>query len=53
MELPCKLEVGPVYGLTALGRNPNSMRLALFMLEENGQVILARHGFLPVVAFGP
>ncbi len=50
LPVPDALEVGPVYGLAILSPRPEAARLALFMLSERGQDILARGGLLPVVA---
>ncbi len=44
--LPATLEVRPTNGLTVLATNPEAMRMALFILSEPGQAILAKHGFL-------
>jgi molybdate transport system substrate-binding protein len=46
--LPAALAVRPTEGLTVLADNPEAMRLALFILSEPGQAILAKHGFLPL-----
>jgi molybdate transport system substrate-binding protein len=46
--LPASLEVRPTNGLTVLASSPEAMRLALFILSEPGQAILAKHKFLPV-----
>ena len=48
VPLPPELEVGPEYGLTVLSANPDAARFALFVLSEQGQAILARHGLVPV-----
>jgi ABC-type molybdate transport system substrate-binding protein len=47
-RLPDALEVRPVFGLALLSRRPEAARLALFILSETGQAILAAHGFLPL-----
>ena len=49
IPLPDALEVGPVYGLAILSDRPEAARLALFMLSEQGQAILARGGLLPLL----
>jgi ABC-type molybdate transport system substrate-binding protein len=51
IPLPDSLEVGPVYGLAIMSDRPEAARLALFMLSEQGQDILAKGGLLPLVAF--
>ncbi len=50
VPLPDTLEVGPVYGLAILSDRPEAARLALFMLSERGQAILARGGLLPLLS---
>ncbi len=49
IPVPDNLEVGPVYGLAILSDRPEAARLALFMLSEQGQAILAHGGLLPLV----
>ncbi len=49
MPVPDALEVGPVYGMAVLSDRPEAARLALFMVSEKGQAILARGGLLPLV----
>lgn len=48
LSVPNALEVGPVYGLAVLSNRPEAARLALFMLSDRGQAILAQGGLLPV-----
>ena len=50
VPLPSSLEVNPVYGLSVLGNNPDAMRLALFLVSEPGQAILAKSGLLPILS---
>ena len=46
VELPKALAISAAYGLTVLdGANPEAYRLALFILSQDGQKILANHGF--------
>ena len=46
VKLPPELAVGADYGLTLMnGASPNAGRLAMFILAQEGQAILARHGF--------
>ena len=49
IPLPEVLEVGPVYGLVVLSDRPEAAKLALFMVSERGQAILAKGGLLPLV----
>ncbi len=50
IPVPDALEVGPVYGLALLSDRPDAQRLALFIVSEHGQRILAAAGLLPLVA---
>ena len=50
IPVPDALEPGPVYGLAVLTDRPEAARLALFMLSERGQAILAKGGQLPLVS---
>ena len=49
IQVPAALEVGPVYGLAILSDRPEAARLALFMLSQRGQAMLAKGGLRPVV----
>jgi len=51
--LPPALTVGPAYGLIVLSDRPLAARFALFVLSEEGQAILSRHGFDPIGMAGP
>lgn len=48
LPLPSTLEVHPVYGLTVMGHHPDAARLALSMLSEQGQAMLAEYDLLPL-----
>lgn len=48
VPLPPSLTVGPAYGLVVLTDHPLAARFALFVLSEQGQTILQRHGFDPI-----
>jgi ABC-type molybdate transport system substrate-binding protein len=48
LPVPDALEVGPVYGLAVLSKRPEAEELALFMVSERGQAILAEGGLLPL-----
>jgi molybdate transport system substrate-binding protein len=48
IPVPEALEVHPVYGLAILSDRPDVERLALFMLSEKGQQILAEGGLVPL-----
>jgi molybdenum ABC transporter molybdate-binding protein len=46
VRLPAALAVGADYGLTVMaGASPNAWRFAMFILSQDGQAILAKHGF--------
>lgn len=46
VRLPPELTVGADYGLTVMsGASPNAWRFAMFILAQDGQAILSRHGF--------
>ena len=45
VPLPASLTVGHAYGLIVLSDQPLAARFALFILSEQGQTILRRHGF--------
>lgn len=48
VPLPASLTVGPAYGLIVLTDQPLAARFALFVLSEQGQTILRKHGFDPI-----
>jgi ABC-type molybdate transport system substrate-binding protein len=48
VALPPALTVGPAYGLIVLSDQPLAARFALFILSEQGQTILRKHGFDPI-----
>jgi molybdate transport system substrate-binding protein len=50
--LPPALTVGPAYGLVVLSDRPLASRFALFVMSEQGQMILQRHGFDPIGVTG-
>jgi ABC-type molybdate transport system substrate-binding protein len=47
-RVPEALEVHPLYGLAILSDRPDVQRLALFILSERGQQILAEGGLVPM-----
>ncbi len=53
VPLPPALTVGPAYGLIVLTDHPLAARFALFILSEQGQTILQRHGFDPITHRSP
>ena len=46
--LPPPLDIRPVYGLAVLSDRPEAARLALFLLSDSGQALLAKAGLTPV-----
>jgi len=53
IEVPPALDPRPIYGMAVLSDRPEVLRLALFLLSEEGQTLLARNGLLPVSAARP
>ena len=49
LVVPPQLDPHPVYGLAVLANKPAALRLALFLLSEKGQGIIARAGLVPLV----
>lgn len=49
LVVPPQLDPHPVYGLAVLSNKPAALRLALFLLSEKGQAIIARAGLVPLV----
>ena len=48
--IPPPLDPHPVDGLAVLSAKPAALRLALYLLSEKGQAIVAREGLVPVAA---
>jgi ABC-type molybdate transport system substrate-binding protein len=48
-EVPAMLDPHPLYGLALLSNKPEAMRVALFLLSERGQAIVARAGLVPIL----
>jgi molybdate transport system substrate-binding protein len=49
VEVPPDLDPHPIYGIAVLTTKPAAMRVALFLLSEKGQAIIARQGLVPLV----
>jgi molybdate transport system substrate-binding protein len=49
IEFPSALDPHPVYGIAVLSENPQALRVALFLLSEKGQAVVAQAGLLPVL----
>lgn len=50
LPVPAALDPHPVDGLAVLSDKPAAMRLALYLLSEKGQAMVARAGLVPVTA---
>jgi ABC-type molybdate transport system substrate-binding protein len=48
LVVPPRLDPHPVYGLAVLSGRPAALRLALYLLSEEGQAIIAKAGLVPV-----
>lgn len=48
LVIPAQLDPHPVDGLAVLSSRPVVLKLALFLLSEKGQAIVAREGLVPV-----
>lgn len=48
LPVPAELDPHPVDGLAVLSAKPAAMRLALFLLSEKGQAIVAKEGLVPI-----
>ena len=48
LPVPAQLDPHPVYGLAVLSDRPAVLRLALYLLSEKGQAIIARAGLVPI-----
>jgi ABC-type molybdate transport system substrate-binding protein len=48
LVVPPQLDPHPVYGLAVLSGKPAALRLALFLLSEKGQALIAREGLVPI-----
>jgi molybdate transport system substrate-binding protein len=51
--VPPSLDPHPVYGLAVLSEKPEALRVALFVLSEAGQAIIARAGLVPLADAPP
>ena len=48
LEVPPDLDPHPVYGLAVLSDRPAVLRLALYLLSDKGQAIIAHAGLVPI-----
>jgi molybdate transport system substrate-binding protein len=53
IKLPATLTVEPADGLVILDSKPVALRFVTFVMSEEGQAILRRHGFEPVASVAP
>jgi len=49
LEVPAALDPHPVYGAAVLSNKPQALQLALYLLSEDGQAIIARAGLVPLM----
>ena len=47
--IPAALDPHPVYGVAVLNDRPEALRLALYLLSEKGQAIVAKNGLVPLL----
>jgi molybdate transport system substrate-binding protein len=48
LPVPPQLDPHPVYGVAVLSAKPQALRLALYLLSEKGQAIIAKEGLVPL-----
>ncbi|HEY4340047.1 MAG TPA: substrate-binding domain-containing protein [Steroidobacteraceae bacterium] len=48
LVVPPNLDPHPIYGVAVLSSKPEALRLALFLLSEKGQAIIAKQGLVPL-----
>jgi molybdate transport system substrate-binding protein len=53
LEVPPQLDPHPLYGMAVLSAKPEALRLALYLLSDKGQAIVAAAGLVPVVDMPP
>ncbi len=46
--VPAQLDPHPLYGVAVLSAKPEALRLALYLLSEKGQAIIAKEGLVPL-----
>jgi ABC-type molybdate transport system substrate-binding protein len=50
LEVPAALDPHPVYGLAVLSARPEVLRLALLLMSDKGQALVARNGLVAISA---
>jgi molybdate transport system substrate-binding protein len=48
LVVPANIDPHPIYGVAVLSAKPEVMRLALYLLSEKGQAIIAKQGLVPL-----
>jgi ABC-type molybdate transport system substrate-binding protein len=48
LAVPPRIDPHPVYGMAVLSSQPEALRVALFLLSEKGQAIIASQGLVPL-----
>ncbi len=51
--VPPELDPHPLYGMVVLSNKPEAQKLALFLLSERGQALIASQGLVPLTDSGP
>lgn len=52
LVVPARLDPHPLYGMVVLSNKPQAQKLALFLLSEKGQAIIASQGLVPLTGSG-
>jgi len=52
LEVPPKLDPHPLYGIAVLSNRPQALRVALLLLSQKGQAIIAQNGLVPITDGG-
>jgi len=52
LEVPPKLDPHPLYGIAVLSSRLQAMRVALLLLSQKGQAIIAQNGLVPITDGG-
>jgi ABC-type molybdate transport system substrate-binding protein len=53
LVVPPQLDPHPLYGIAVLSNKPQALKLALFLLSEKGQAIIASQGLVPLTESAP
>ena len=53
LVVPAALDPHPVYGIAVLSSKPAALQLALFLLSEKGQALIAKNGLVPLLEQPP